>query len=65
MGKKAVGAVRGEKDELWVVTFDITRRPADLDSESDPFDLGEKPFFFGSQRVNSHLIGNADIKLSI
>ena len=36
-GKKAEGAVRGEKDEFWVVAFDIMRRPADLDSGSDLF----------------------------
>ena len=28
--------MRGEKDKLWAVAFDVTRRPADLDSGSDP-----------------------------
>ena len=38
-GKKAEEAVRGEKDEIWTVAFDVTRRPADLNSGSDPFQL--------------------------
>ena len=30
-GKRSEGAVSGERDELWAVDFDVTRRPADLE----------------------------------
>ena len=51
-GKKAEGAVRGKKDEVWAVAFDVTWRSADLDSGSDPFQV---KFFLGSQRVKRRI----------
>ena len=42
--RRAEGAVRGEKDELWAAALDVTRRPADLKSGGDPFQT-KSPFF--------------------
>ena len=41
---RAEGAVRGEKDELWAVALDVTRRPADLESGGDHFQT-KSPIF--------------------